>query len=259
MPHIDHHAPGGFSWMELGTTDQNAAKQFYGSLLGWTSTDSPMGPNAYYTMFQLEGRNVAGGYTLMPDQVANHIPPHWMLYIAVTSADEAAKRAAELGGRVMAGPFDVFTYGRMAIIADPTGAVFGVWEPKTHTGIGIARQPGTLCWADLSTPDAAAAAGFYSGLFGYTFPPGEGGYLHIQNGEHFIGGIPPAAHRQPNSPPHWLLYLQVEDCDASAAKAKELGASVYVPPMTMEGIGRWAVLADPQGAVFSLFQPLPRK
>ena len=105
MPHVTEHAPGAFSWIELGTTDQNAAKHFYSSLFGWSFADSPMGPNDFYTMFSLEDENTAGAYTLRPEHIQQGIPPHWMLYIAVTSADAAVERATELGARIMGGPF----------------------------------------------------------------------------------------------------------------------------------------------------------
>lgn len=120
---------------------------------------------------------------------------------------------------------------------------------------------GTLCWADLSVPNREGVERFYSGLFGWNIvkedEAAEHNYWHIKNGEEFIGGIPPATSRNPNAPPHWLAYFLVSDCDGSAAKAKELGAILYLPPMTMENVGRIAVVADPQGAVFALFQPLP--
>jgi hypothetical protein len=146
----------------------------------------------------------------------------------------------------------------MAVVQDPTGAAFCIWEAKDHTGIGIEGQSGTLCWADLSTPDQAAAAKFYSALFGWTFTPGSEGYLHIKNGEAFIGGIQPATHRNPNAPPHWLIYIQVDKCGASTEKAKSLGANVFMGPMAIENAGQMAVLADPQGAAFALFEPTRR-
>ncbi len=116
---------------------------------------------------------------------------------------------------------------------------------------------GTLGWADLITPDQARAKEFYSGLFGWKIVAGENdtsGYLHIVNGEKFIGGIPPKNHLDPRVPPHWLSYFAVSDCDAAAAKAKQLGANLLLAPMTMEDVGRWAVVADLQGAVFAVFQ-----
>ena len=258
MPDVDKHADAAFSWIELGTSDQNAAKQFYTSLFGWTFDDSQMGPNDFYTMFQMEHRNAAAAYTLRGQETSMGVPPHWNLYISVASADASAQRASELGATVLAPPFDVYTYGRMAVMQDPTGAPFMIWEAKDHIGAGIEGENGSFCWADLSTADQEVAAKFYGDLFGWTFTTGEGGYLHIVNGEAFIGGIPPAAHRNPHAPPHWMIYIQTDDCDGSTVKAKELGAQIFMGPMTIEKTGRMTVLADPQGATFALFQPVAR-
>lgn len=258
MPHVDQHPPGDFAWIELSTSDQAAGKYFYTSLFGWTFTDVPIGPNEAYTTFQLEGRKVAAAYTIQADEVAMGIPPHWNLYISVASADQAAGKAQELGGRVLAAPFDVMTHGRMCVLMDPTGAPFCVWEPEDHAGIEIQGQANTLCWADLSTPDPETAADFFRGLFGYRISSGEGGYLHIENGTTMIGGIQSPAHRNSDTPPHWLIYILVDDCDATTEQAQSLGASVFMGPMTMENVGRITVLADPQGAVFALFTPAER-
>lgn len=261
MPTLDKPPAGSFVWIELATSDQSAAKNFYTSLFGWTVNDMPMGPGEFYSIFQLQGRDVAAGYTLRPDQTAQGVPPNWLLYVSVENADAAVKRASDLGAKVIMPAFDVGEMGRMAVIKDPTGAVFAVWQAKTSPGLGIVGENGALCWADLSSPDGEAAAKFYSGLFGWHITKEEhdsSGYLHIKNGENFIGGIPPAKHRQPGMPAHWLLYFQVASCDESAAKAKVTGASLYVEPMTIEKVGRMAVVADPQGAVFALFQALPR-
>ena len=258
MPHIEKHPPGAFCWIELATTDQNAAKSFYGKLFGWEVYDMPMGPNDFYTMFKIEGRDTGAACTLRPEQRSQGVPPNWMIYVAVESADTAANRAAQLGGKVLAPAFDVFDAGRMAVIQDPAGAVFSVWQAKKNTGTGIAGVDGTLCWADLSTPDREQAGPFYSGLFGWKIVKEDEksahNYWHITNGEEFIGGIPPAAHRNPNAPAHWLAYFTVSDCDAAAAKAKQLGATLHLAPMTMEDVGRMAVVADPQGAAFAIFQ-----
>ncbi len=257
MPNVETHTAGSFCWVELGTTDQNGAKQFYGSLFGWTATDFPMGPNEVYTMFSLDASNTSACYALNPEMRAHGVPPHWLLYVSVADADQTSAKVAPAGGKVMAGPFDVMEFGRMAVLQDRAGATIAVWQPKTHHGTRIEGVPGTLCWADLMTPDQAGAVGFYGAVFGWQADPGKdnSGYLHIKNGEQYIGGIPPAEHRNPNAPPHWLLYFLVKDCDASTAKAREIGAKVYMEPMSMEGVGRWSVVADPQGAVFSLFQP----
>jgi predicted enzyme related to lactoylglutathione lyase len=258
MPVIDHHPNGSLCWMELHTTDQNAAKQFYGSLFGWEATDYPMGPDGDYTIFRLQGRDCSAACTLRKDLRENGVPPHWMLYISTDNVDESTKRVAELGGTVLAGPFDVAANGRMSVIADPTGAHFSLWQANQTAGIGIAGEDHAFCWADLLTPDRNAAKKFYAGLFGWVLTPGEGkdesGYWHIVNGKQMIGGMPPAEVMQAGMTPHWSIYYLVADCEAATAKATSLGAAVYVPPMTIEGAGVMSVLADPQGAVFALFK-----
>lgn len=257
MANIEQHSPGSFCWIELGTTDQAAAKNFYTSLFGWGINDIPMGPGDFYSMFNLNGRNTGAAYTLRPDMLAHGVPPHWMLYIAVASADEAAAKIKAAGGRIEQEPMDVFDVGRMAVAQDPTGAMFCVWQAGTHKGLGIEHEPGTLSWADLMTRDAQAAKRFYEAVFGWRMTPGEkdpSGYLHIKNGEHFIGGVPPVENRDPKVPPHWLIYFHVTSCDQATTKAKQLGARVYREPVSMENVGRWSVVADPQGAVFALFE-----
>jgi predicted enzyme related to lactoylglutathione lyase len=257
MTNIDKHPAGSFCWIELHTSDQNAAKKFYGSLFGWTPQDMPMGPNDFYTIFKLQGRDAAAGCSLRPDETSMGVSPHWLIYIAVDDVDAAAPKAEKLGGKILAPPFDVMDAGRMAVVQDPTGAVFCLWRANKNAGIGIAQVHGTLCWADLSTPDPQRGSEFYSGLFGWHIaadPKDPSGYLHIKNGEQFIGGVPPTLHRQVGVPAHWMAYFQVDDVDATASKAKELGANLYLPPTTMEGVGRMSVIADPQGAVFSIFK-----
>lgn len=257
MTHIDKHPAGSFCWIELGTTDQSAAKNFYAAIFGWAANDMPMGPDAFYTIWRLEGRDTAAGYTLRPDQTAQHVPPHWMLYIQVENVDASAGKVPQLGGKVIAGPFDVMDAGRMAVVQDPTGAYFCLWQPNKNAGIGIHSVHGALCWADLSTSDTKRASDFYSGLFGWQFVKDEkdaSGYLHIKNGEHFIGGVPPSKYLQPGVPPHWLAYFQVDDVDVTANKAKEMGGKLCVPPMSMEGVGRMSIIGDPQGAIFAIFK-----
>ena len=260
MPNIDHYAPGSFCWFELGTTDQNAAKSFYKSLFGWDADDLPMGPDGVYTMFILDGRAAGAGYTLMPEMRTHGVPPHWAIYIAVANADEAVAKATQAGGKIIKDAFDVFDIGRMAVIQDPTGAVFHVWQEKRPKANGISGVPGTFCWADLITRDVPAASKFYNAVFGWEIAKGENdnsGYLHIKNGEHFIGGMPPSEHMPPGVPPHWMLYFYVADVDASTKKLQDLGGKVLMAPMTMEKVGRMSIVDDPQGAGFAFFTPLP--
>jgi uncharacterized protein len=264
MPIVEKHRPGAFCWIELATGDQKAAKEFYGTLFGWSANDTPMGPGDFYTIFQVEGRDSAAAYTLRKEQRSQGVPSHWMLYIAVDSADSTVKQVEELGGKVLVPPFDVASFGKMAVIQDPTGPVFSIWEPKGSHGIGIAGLGGTLCWADLSSPDPVRASKFYSDLFGWKITADEtgdaaSGYQHIQNGEDFIGGVLPNTERDSKIPPHWLAYFLVANCDMTAAKAKELGGNFLLEPSTMENVGRLAVIADQQQAVFAIFQPLRKK
>ncbi|MGA2881684.1 MAG: VOC family protein, partial [Bryobacteraceae bacterium] len=166
MPTVERFAPGEFCWIELATSNQNAAKSFYAALFGWTGRDVPTGPDAVYSLLELRGRIAAGAFTISPSESAAGIPPHWHLYVAVASADEAAKKAAELGGKVVEAPFDVMDRGRAALIQDPTGAFFSVWQGNRRPGIGVTGEAGAFCWADLNTPDQARAKTFYEGLFG---------------------------------------------------------------------------------------------
>lgn len=257
MANIDKHPPGSFCWIELATTDQKAAKSFYTSLLGWAVTDMPTGPDDFYSIFKIDGRDAAAGYTMRKEQRDAGVASHWSVYIAVDNADQTAAKATQAGGTVLKSAFDVMDQGRMAVVQDPTGAVFCVWQAKKGPGIGIAEVNGSLCWADLSTGDPDRAAKFYSQVFGWKVEKGDkdpSGYLHIKNGEHFIGGIPPAAHRSPHAPPHWLIYFLSGDVEASSAKAAKLGGKILMPPKDMEGVGTWSIVADPQGAVFAIFK-----
>jgi hypothetical protein len=247
------YAPGTFSWVDLSTTDQEAAKAFYGALLGWEAEDLPVGDGVAYSMQRRDGRDVAAISPQPQQQREAGVPPLWNSYIAVDSADEAAQRAQELGGTVHAPPFDVLDAGRMAVIADPQGAFFMVWQPNQHHGAGLVNAPGALVWNELSSPDLDASTSFYSSLFGWAiepFPDSPQPYLSIKNGEANNGGIRELD--QPGMPPNWLVYFGVEDLDASLARAGELGGTTLAGPIDIE-IARIAVVQDPQGAVFALY------
>ena len=167
MQETPNYAPGTFCWVELGTTDSEAAKKFYTELFGWTPDDKPVGPGMVYTMLNLDGKNAGALYQLDPERIAQGTPPHWLSYVLVTSADESAAKAKELGATLLAGPFDVMTVGRMAVVQDPTGAVFALWQPKDHLGAGVVNVPNSFCWNELMTTDTAKDGDFYSGLFGW--------------------------------------------------------------------------------------------
>jgi predicted enzyme related to lactoylglutathione lyase len=252
---------GSFCWLELGTTDPGAAKKFYTSLFGWTAEDQSMGPDMKYTMLRLGGKDVAGAYQLMKEQIDAHVPPHWILYVRVENADAAAAKAVKLGGKQLMPPSDIPNVGRFALVQDPTGANICIFQPGQHPGFSVFGDVGALCWADLNSTDAEKAAKFYSDWLGWTHETGKDGYRHIINGsghENMIGGIMPRMHAPPGTPSHWMPYIHVADCKATAAKAAQLGAITMMPADVMQDVGTIAVLADPQGAVFALYQPLAR-
>jgi uncharacterized protein len=262
LQEVSDPTPGTFCWIELGTSDNDAAKSFYTQLFGWDYEDHPMGPDGVYTILRLDGKDIGGLYKLMPDMVAQGIPPHWMSYVAVASADKSAEKAKAEGATIMNGPFDVFTLGRMAVIKDPTGAVFSIWQAKDNKGVGDYGKPGFLCWNELGTNDPEKAGQFYSNVFGWTQQPFPGSpieYTVFNNGDRGVGGMYKMPPEMGPIPPHWLVYFAVEDCDAKVQKATELGARVMKPAEDIPGVGRFAILIDPQGAAFAFIKPQPHQ
>jgi predicted enzyme related to lactoylglutathione lyase len=260
MPEISRHQPGTFSWPELSTTNQKAAVGFYRALFGWDVNEQPMGPGETYSIFQLRGLDVAAAYTMRPQEQG--APPHWNAYLTVDDADRAAARAQELGARVFAPPFDVFDLGRMAVLQDPTGAAFQVWQPRRNIGVRVLNEPGALCWTELTTTDPAAAEAFYTGLFGWKakhaapgspFPYTE--FTVAGTDTPSIGMMQKPPHLPPEVPSFWLPYFQDSDVDATAAKATSLGGQIHHGPQDIPDAGRFVVLADPQGAAFAVFSP----
>jgi predicted enzyme related to lactoylglutathione lyase len=248
------YTPGTFSWADLSTTDQDAAKTFYTSLFGWQVQDNPVDENTVYSMMLLDGKPVAAISPQPQQQREAGVPPLWNSYITVESADESAERITQLGGNLHAPPFDVMDVGRMAVAADPGGAFFMVWEPRTHIGAQLVNAPGALSWNELGARDVDAAAQFYSELFGWTtqaMEDSEMPYLVIMNAEgHSNGGIRPVM--PPDAPPHWLVYFGSADVTRDLGTVSELGGTALVEPMPI-GPGTIAVAQDPQGAVFALY------
>ena len=257
MPEVTHHAPGMFCWFELGTSDREAAKKFYGELFGWTAQDTSAGPDMIYTVLQLDNKDIGALYQLTEEHKSKGVPPHWLSYISVASADESAAQAAELGGNVTMGPFDVADAGRMAVIEDPTGAAFAIWQAGASSGVALRDEPNTLCWNELWTADTAKAVEFYTKLFGWTTKLGEMSdmvYTELMNEGRPIGGMLPIGPEMGPIPPHWLGYIRVEDCDVTADKAKASGATLVVPPSDVPNVGRFAVIQDTQGATFAIIK-----
>lgn len=259
MPEVTSHAPGSFCWIELNTSDPAAAKTFYSGLFGWEAEDTPAGPDMVYTMLRLKGLEVGAMCGLQPEQKAQGVPPHWMSYVTVESADDAAAKAASLGGTVVAGVFDVMDVGRMSIIQDPQGAMFCVWQPKAHIGVRLVGENGTFGWDELWTTDRDKAKEFYTGLFGWGAKESHmaeagGTYTEWQNGGQSIGGMMEIMPEMGPVPPNWLPYFMVDDCDAIAGKAAESGGKLFMPPTDIPNVGRFSVIQDPQGATFAIIK-----
>lgn len=254
MAERTQYTPGTFSWADLSTTDQDGAKSFYAALFGWDYTDNPVGEDSVYSMATVGGKSVAAISGQPPQQREAGVPPMWNSYITVASADDAAAKAGELGASVHAPPFDVMDVGRMAVIQDPQGAFFMVWEPKAHIGSERVNGPGLLTWNELASPDIDASQAFYGGLFGWEFDEADMGgqrYVFIGVGGQGNGGIQGTV--PPNAPPHWLVYFGTDDLDASLAKAAELGGTAVTGPMDIGDGNRIGVVQDPQGAYFALY------
>jgi predicted enzyme related to lactoylglutathione lyase len=238
------HAPGTFSWVDLATSDPDAAKGFYSSLFGWTADDRPIPGDGVYSMMLKDGREACAIVAAQPGQ-----PTAWNSYVTVESADAAVATAREHGAEVRGEPFDVMEAGRMAAIHDPTGAVLAVWEPRESIGAHVVNETGALTINQLNTSDPARAQDFYTGVFGWRFEQvaeGDQPYWGIYNGDRLNGGMM----EQP--PDMWLAYFGSDSVDDDAGRIAELGGQVILPPVDVPG-GRILVAQDPQNAVFGLF------
>ena len=249
------HAPGTLSWVDLATTDPGGAKRFYADLFGWSFDDQDAGGGAVYTMCRLGDDHVAALSAQREDEREQGIPPHWNNYVTVEDADASAARADELGGAVLVEPFDVLTAGRMAVVADPTGAVLCLWTARESIGATRVNEPGCLTWNDCMTTDPAAARTFYESLFGWSYEQMAGGadveYWVCRNGERTNGGLlkSPA----PGMPSFWYPYFAVESVDDARARIETGGGRVSAGPREVPA-GRFVVAADPQGATFAVFE-----
>jgi hypothetical protein len=244
--------------VDLGTPDIEAAAEFYGALFGWSVPEGENSEQAGgYRQAMLRGKPVAGVMPLMQEGQ----PPAWSTYVSVEDADSTTAKVREAGGTVMAEPMDVLDLGRMAIFADPTGAVFGIWQAGTFVGAEIVNESSAVVWNELNTRDTAVAKEFYGAVFGWSFEEREfetGNYTSLKVGEDTVGGMIDISGRVPDEvPANWLAYFAVDDADATIEKAKGSGGEAVFGPEDISEVGRIAVLKDPFGAVFALITPDP--
>ena len=255
MSTVTEYAPGTPNWIDLSSPDLDATAGFYGSLFGWDCTEAgDPAETGGYRMFQQGGHIVAG---LGPLQ-ENSGPPSWTTYVSVADADATAAKIADAGGTVLVPPMDVMAAGRMAVAMDPTGAAFSIWQPGETIGAELVNEPVSLSWNELNTRDPEAAESFYRAVFGWTANRNDMGggatYTEWQLDGRSVGGMIDMRGRVPEQiPAHWLTYFAVDDTDATVARVTELGGQVMVPAMDIEP-GRFAVVADPNGAFFAVMK-----
>ncbi|MFI6495838.1 VOC family protein [Nonomuraea typhae] len=241
--------PGTPAWIDYGSPDVPATVAFYTGLFGWGHQTMPGGGD--YGAFQHDGKTVAAVGSLTEAGAR----PAWILYFRSTDADATTKAVEQAGGTVRMPPGEVGPEGRIAQYTDPAGAQFAIWEPGRLTGLELVTEPGSLCWAELYTPDATAGRGFYQSVFDWQaedMAMGELTYTVLTPAtgaeiDSMAGIVPLASGRA-----HWLPYFEVPDCDAAVGRAQELGGAVLEPAQTVQGVGRFATLADPHGARFAV-------
>jgi len=242
-------AVGKFVWHEQVSSDPGQAKGFYTELFGWDIELFKPG-EIDYEMINARGQN-HGGFGKAQEGAP---PPHWLGHVQVDDVDKTVEKAKAAGGKLMAGPFDMGEVGKFAIIADPQGAFVSTYQSE---GEGDVAE-GVFVWDELGTSDVEGAERFYGEVFGWTtkdMGPDFGGYKIFQVGETDIGGV--SALQNPAAPPLWTPYVGVEDVDATVSKASELGGSTVVEAMDIPTVGRFAILRDPQGAVFAVIKGEP--
>ncbi len=246
---------GLFGWVDVMTRDPGRAIEFYEGLFGWTHVDQSIMPGLAYTQFFKDGKLVCGLSPMMPG-VPEMVGAVWNSYVLVEDADATAAEAAAAGGTVLMPPDDVTDQGRLAMLADPTGAAVGLWQPATHQGADVFNVPGSLTWNELQTRDIEAALPFYEQVFGWEWVDGSSEGYHVANlpakqGEDKSNaGAMPTPPGVPDEVPNmWSVYFAVDDCDVSLAAAQELGGQVFLPTMQF-GMGQFGGLVDPTGGYF---------
>jgi len=254
MARRTRYAPGTFCWVGLAASDPAGARAFYTRLFGWRAEELPASAAGSFTLMRLGEEDVAILYRQTPQARAAGAPPHWTSYVSVEDADATAARANALGGTaVFREPFDVLDAGRVAAIRDPTGAIVSLWQPRSRIGATLVNDVGAWCWNELATTDVERAKSFFAELLGWDYETDDSGHATIRNAGSLNGAIRAQTERESNVEPNWLPYFTVDSADRMTRTAEQLGGR-ELKPATESSIGRRAVVADPQGATFAIFE-----
>ncbi len=242
-----------FVWFEYVSTEAPKAQGFYGELFGWGTKKVPL-PGGDYTVIAQADVTI-GGYLPTPESAPKQAM--WLTHLRVDDAKAAAQKAKSLGGKILMDAEKIGTVGTKAVVADPHGGVLALWQPTDANEKSSPVADHRFCWNELTSKDPAASVAFYQSLGGFGT---EGMDMGPMGTYHLLkqGDVPTAGIMKPPMPeaPHaWTPYVQVPNADASIEKAKRLGATILVPPMDIPNVGRFAIFADPQGAVLGILQP----
>jgi predicted enzyme related to lactoylglutathione lyase len=248
------YLPGKFVWFEHSSSNILKARKFYDPLFDWHTEAMPMGDRRYHMI--MNGDAGIGGYRSAPEGARSH----WIAYLSVDDVDAAYRDALLAGAESMERPTDFGPVGRGASIVDPTGATLSLWKSAEGDRTDPDATPtGDWYWNELWTPDTIGALAFYQRVFGYTHETmdmgAQGTYYIFKKDGVARGGMTRST--EPKAPAMWLPYVAVDDCDATADKARRLGGQVLNGPCDVPGVGRFAVLADPLGAAIAVIRPSP--
>jgi predicted enzyme related to lactoylglutathione lyase len=260
MPIHASHQHGSFCWIDIGATDQAAAREFYAALFGWSYVDVEFGLERPYTLMQRNGQIVCAIYSMSSLHQASNVQPRWTPYVSVGNIEQVLSDAIKCKGKILRPATTVTHAGRVGFIEDPTGVLIGLWQAKSHIGFAVTHEVDAPCWFQLRTRDAAAAERFYEKLFGWTVREEELplGTQHIAS----VGGRRIAGIREYTPPmtaaiPGWSVMFESKDTRATLNRGVELGGTIVTPATELPGFGVYGALRDPQGGMFAVLDDRP--
>ncbi len=254
MSEIKNYTPGTFCWTDLAVKDLAKEKKYYANVFGWGSQDlpAPDTDEAPYSLLQVDHKSTCALY---PEHDHHKQAPQWLTYISVENVDETIKKANEAGGTLITPAMDVMDAGRLAVLQDPTGARFAVWQAKEFVGAEIQETAGSVCWRELITSNVDVAGKFYASIFGWepkVSDKGDRKYLLFSKGKELVCGMMAPPER--GIPTHWITYWETNNCDQTVEKAKRFGGHVIKGTTEIKDVGRFAILLDPEGAEFGVHE-----